>query len=1161
MSRLVLVPYLQHWSGSELQLRLLLIPRGISPLVPLASGAPNFASAKFVLEVHVLTANELPLPGGSPFTTISADVVSTATAVFQALASKFPIDPTLPSSASPTGIRVKKHLPLSYQKAVAYAPGGSDLLYTDNTYLCTIKSQNIPYKYTPLPPPNPKVSWGRVIATLLRNSALAEAAGLIRTLSITIPAATLKSGGFIFLTLAPSSDAAQLIPNGLTFYAARIPPLTTSSQDIFTPVLFPVVSPAPTADYTEIFSEIEDYHDGFAKAVHCAQPQQLDPLSEVPDGSRPVKEIGIRIGWDDEQVAMWMNRQFDTTFDSPVGVSGYRVDARISGSTPWISLVLATGSFSILGVTLPDFNRELGVEVHPVQLEAKFSGDFWLPTYFTAWSGPTLASFDSNLTQLSGGSTTTKPITGVVPHIALTYGNEYQFRVRLMDHTGGGPIATRAPTVAGPSPVATIKFKRWIRPLAPLLLTSVADPTNPPSSLSVKRPLLQYPSIVCTGLSNAVDGLIADIPAAKAAGREPGLPDPDANQVQITIEVGALAQDPAATDGIFMPLDSIITTRPFPADSRAPLVIDLQWVDQWDVSTLPVSPSGPLVLPTARLVRLRIAALCEDKPSYFGADDVRVGPTTMVSLRQNSSDEKSIFADDLPSHRFSAFFFQPDCPIDTTVLFGQQAAGLNGIRPTDIAENAAAAFGLRNNGLTFHSPQPKPLGRRIYFGCASSLRDTIGPDGASITFSSQADLALRWIILIRLTVNRDWSWDGFAFNGISVQRDGAEVGRFSPGRNVGNDAFVPSPDRTQTDLVFFDAIDPKPQPGTFPQELNPRYRITSTFKGSPTKDPPLELLIHLPVTTPPLQVPRLVSAGIALSPYKRATDYSSTEVRKRALWIELAEPPADHRDQYFARVLRNAPDPLLSLLGETVPVTTDPKLAIDPEEVIQIMEGEVDTRAGLTAMQPLVPSDSPLFWSLPLPSGLEDNSPELFGFFTYELRVGHSNMWSTAQGRFGPPLRVAGVQHPPPPLLCTVYRNNKAVIVSAPYALPVLDGVSVQPIIPNSTIWVLLYAQAAQIDGADKRNVLLDLAKATHSERQRRPSFAYGDAEFSESAITSQLLALGFASETSLSVLAVELLPQDGAGVEKPLESDLGGQRILRTSPLTRVPSLCPAAK
>jgi len=97
-------------------------------------------------------------------------------------------------------------------------------------------------------------------------------------------------------------------------------------------------------------------------------------------------------------------------------------------------------------------------------------------------------------------------------------------------------------------------------------------------------------------------------------------------------------------------------------------------------------------------------------------------------------------------------------------------------------------------------------------------------------------------------------------------------------------------------------------------------------------------------------------------------------------------------------------------------------------------------RAGFTAMQPLVPSDSPLHFMLPLPLGLPENAPELFGFYTYEFRVGHNFGWSTAQGRFGTALRVTGVQHPAPPLTCMVARSSRGIVASAPYANPVQEG-------------------------------------------------------------------------------------------------------------------------
>ena len=69
--------------------------------------------------------------------------------------------------------------------------------------------------------------------------------------------------------------------------------------------------PSGVASYDDPFAEVVDYADGFAKIVHAAQQLTADPLAEKDDGTRPVKETGIRLGWDDEQVTIWLNRQID----------------------------------------------------------------------------------------------------------------------------------------------------------------------------------------------------------------------------------------------------------------------------------------------------------------------------------------------------------------------------------------------------------------------------------------------------------------------------------------------------------------------------------------------------------------------------------------------------------------------------------------------------------------------------------------------------------------------------------------------------------------------------------------------------------------------------------------------------------------------------------
>ena len=164
-----------------------------------------------------------------------------------------------------------------------------------------------------------------------------------------------------------------------------------------------------------------------------------------------------------------------------------------------------------------------------------------------------------------------------------------------------------------------------------------------------------------------------------------------------------------------------------------------------------------------------------------------------------------------------------------------------------------------------------------------------------------------------------------------------------------------------------------------------------------------------------------------MSPYVAGPGYASTEQRQRALWIELTEP-IDNAvgDALFARVLAHGADPLLynATPAFAAPIN-DPPLPLDPELVRVVVPADTDDRAGINAMTQLVASStSPVHFLLPLPPGITADDPELFGFYSYELRVGHAGpigdlrWWSTANGRFGSPLRVVGVQHPAPPLAC-----------------------------------------------------------------------------------------------------------------------------------------------
>ena len=228
----------------------------------------------------------------------------------------------------------------------------------------------------------------------------------------------------------------------------------------------------------------------------------------------------------------------------------------------------------------------------------------------------------------------------------------------------------------------------------------------------------------------------------------------------------------------------------------------------------------------------------------------------------------------------------------------------------------------------------------------------------------------------------------------------------------------------------------------------------------------------------------MVSAGLALSSYEPADDYSSTNQRQRSLWLEFESLPHDKDDAYFVRVLANAPDPMLIAIEEAIPEVIEPGLPIEPEWMRLIEQEQPRDDSGLLAMDLLdQQSESGPHYLVPLPKGLDESSLELFGMFTYEIRVGHTGArWSSAQGRYGPALRVAGVQHPAPPLVCQAGRNKYRIRVRAPFATAVDNGRNVRPRFPRTSMWAVLYARVQQTDAASWRNLLLARARMLPSE-------------------------------------------------------------------------------
>ncbi|MCP1783881.1 hypothetical protein [Bradyrhizobium japonicum] len=1199
-NKLSLLPFPQRWDpgASTIELRVLALPRG-NPIEPLITGIPGvadgpaFADADLKIKALLLPGlGALPLPAS---VTAEVDLGTTPLAGLRALyeevAAQFDIDPTLEAGFREprrAGRQILKYLSGSYRSAFPFAGPRTPFAVTDDRYFCVLRD-GCRLRKDPGPPPSTKTVWGRIIAQAVRQPLLAEKMGLLYRATFKLPDSgdLYRAGGWLYLGLTSDSayaDAIAARPDLLSSYAARIPPLgADDGRILFTPVLFPVASAPPPGDYDEVQAEAAEYDDGFARIVHCAQHVTSDTTGlAAPGATPPITDSGFQLGWDDEQIIIWQNRQIsDPASDprnAPMGVRGYRIDVREEGSSaPWTSLMRAEADLAVGTIAIGHFEGELGVEVAPVQLDNEEDGDYWMPVFFTEWRGKSLVTADTVALRLSGTPEAAavdiySPVgADAVP---LRYGRAYEFRVRFSDLSGGGPEPGDRPVNPAPAPIATARFRRHLPPQSVEVdgMPEVLDPKDPTETIDVFRPKLAYPAAAFAGIPSAETLLLNDaaaITAAAAAGTikggQPGLRDPDVATLRITVAAIGLAFDVGNTEEN-PPTRTLYTTeRAFPADPSAALTLEFDYVDVTDAETLaaPAAENGPLPIPTGRDVVLTLTPIGKEDAAleYFGSEAARIGRETDFRLRGAPSSEKGLFAPDTDAGRLRAILLRPDEAATASLIAKLVSEGKGVEAENEPASRLASELGFYANGaaLSGHTP------RRIVFGCSGAIAHLLAPDRSIITFTSKADLVGRWIAVLSVIIDRDWTWRNGQRPAFAIARDGVDIGSLTLPDAINPrvlqmaEAAGQQPDRATSLLVFFDAIDPKPDPPGFPQETSHKYTVSPLFlEASDAEDGPLAASINLPIAVSPTQTPKLVAAGVALSKYRRAEDYSSTEPRERMLWLDFDASPENPRDALFGRVLSYAPDPALTR-GHDVAVPPEPPLPIDPEWVRVIRPGQADDRAGLDAMQRLIPTASPTHFLLPIPSDLTRDSRELFGFFVYELRFGHAVGWSTAQGRFGPALRVTGVQHPAPQLACTAMRTSESALASAPYANPVHQGRSLFPPFPATQIWFLLYVQVLQADGKDHRNILLGRRRGIFRERKvvsRVETDLAASAQWTEAEIAAALETYGLPRESPLSVLAVELLPEVQPPAD-PLGASLGDVRILRASPLVKLSDVC----
>jgi hypothetical protein len=1190
---------------------------------------------------------------------------------------------------------IRKYLPRSYRNAFNFTNPRNDFARIDDSYQCAIKN-------TQGPDPgfaqsSDTISWGRVIAFCLRQPLLAEKMGLLYKTSVNLLSATyFENGGWIYFDLVSDPGKLGILATDIRTYAARIP-FISGPRQIFAVTLFPVVDNlgAISSQADQLKIEAADYDDGFAKIVHVTQPVSANLLSEDPDGIHVQKELGFRMGWDDEQLLIWQNRQVledssnpGQTIDAPLGVFSYRVDVTTDVGKPpanqsWNSLVWTRSKTNLVlsgqDVAPVGTKSESGVQVFPARVNADPAGAFWLPSYFTQWYGASLVLPDDRAAQLDATGALADPGTyhddnipaqpgqkstafePVLPKVEPKYGMEYEFRVRLSDLTGGGPVESEGEINDAPATTASAFLKRFVAPKQVTVVPESPQP-NPNSatavfyegtSFDVFRPRLGYPTLLFTEMDTATafKHLLDDkkfLHTGKAPGehikeqRDVSYFDPDVDLLMVIVEVRTLLMDNLASRSqreAFIPLYR--TFRKFPKALSKGFTLELEYRDanvidfgnqatlgDLQISQAQIDAGKTIVVPTSRDIRITLLPTCSDKPAlpeYFGfaktaydQEFIRTGEPVQFYVRQDATEEVNFFLPGLESQQLQGIFLQPD-PIQVingATFISETVAGKPaGQNP--VIQRLAAQIGVDSKGLSLIGK----AGERIHFGCSKRIRNTLAPDNSSLTFASSDNLLNHWLCVLSFEVNRDWTWDGLESSGIELQRKSQFTGEADSvtDETVGwvelkksaSRLAITNPDRSRTRVVFIDAVEPKKEPGKqanpFPNTIDLSYQLIPHFipsVGANSAKAQQEIRdVELPVTTIPAQVPVVVGAGIALTPYRENEDYSETAVRQRYLWLEFKEPILDPDDTYFARVLTYAPDPLLSYPSpdQLIEKQDDPPLNLDPELIRVITHGQGNDDAGLDAMQgmtaeipdpaqPLI-KISPVHYLLPLPEGLHSESPELFGFFTYELRVGHTaKIWSTAQGRFGHPLRLSGVQHPAPSLTCIVNRSSDGIFVTAQHAVAVFNGRNVTSRPPKTEIWAMLYAQVRQVDASQNRNFLLAEMKLTDSQVDQlnvgtflvgrtdkelklfnsfdiavdAPPGAAG--QWNEKEIQSLLRAYGLDETVGLSILAVEMMPRYDRYVifgpppdesKHPLSTDLGHHRILRTSRLAASPAIC----
>ena len=125
-------------------------------------------------------------------------------------------------------------------------------------------------------------------------------------------------------------------------------------------------------------------------------------------------------------------------------------------------------------IDIGGYKGELPYQVYPTKVYDKTSevNNYWLPMYFANWNSSSVVLPDKTAARIyQSANEMNFPVTisdtykEIETNTQLVYGNEYQFRVRLSDISGGTPDPLiPSPANFSVSHIAKALFKRYVAP-------------------------------------------------------------------------------------------------------------------------------------------------------------------------------------------------------------------------------------------------------------------------------------------------------------------------------------------------------------------------------------------------------------------------------------------------------------------------------------------------------------------------------------------------------------------------------------------------------------------------------------------------------------------------------------------------------------------------